>query len=65
MPGSWAGFTIEYRHKSSMYTITVRRRDGGGGPDRDRVFLDGEEQPDGTIRLADDAKQHQVIVDMA
>jgi cyclic beta-1,2-glucan synthetase len=61
VPASWAEYTIEYRHKSSMYVVTVlepaRARPGMQEITVDDLVLDGERIP-----LADDGQRHVVTV---
>ncbi len=62
VPAEWPEFTIEYRHGSATYTITVHE------PGRVRagasiVRLDGRELHDGVIPLEDDGGRH--VVDVA
>ncbi|MDQ3208550.1 MAG: hypothetical protein M3Q37_08060 [Gemmatimonadota bacterium] len=60
-PAAWKGYSIEYRHGGSVYAIVVQNEDGGtNGPVE--VTVDGEAVPDGGIRLVDDGKRHEVIV---
>jgi cyclic beta-1,2-glucan synthetase len=61
VPASWAEYTIEYRHKSSMYVVTVlepaRVRPGMQEITVDDLVLEGERIP-----LADDGQRHVVTV---
>jgi cyclic beta-1,2-glucan synthetase len=61
-PRSWKEFSIEYRHGTSLYAITVRRRGKGG--EVIRLAVDGAELPDRTVPLADDGRRHAVDVDL-
>lgn len=62
IPASWKEFTIEYRHRSSTYLITVENPDG---LQRGAVELtvDGK-TADGGISLVDDGNRHEVTVSM-
>jgi cellobiose phosphorylase len=64
LPAHWRGFTLRYRYGESVYRIAVLRESARGGETRGdtRVRVDGEEQPDGAIRLVDDRKEHAVEV---
>ena len=55
-PASWREYSIEYRHGQSVYSIVVRN-DGTTG-----VTVDGMLSSDGSIKLVDDGKRHQVEV---
>jgi cyclic beta-1,2-glucan synthetase len=57
MPAAWPGFEVRYRHRETPYRIRVRNH-----CEVDRVVVDGVEQPDGTIPLRDDRKEHEVEV---
>ncbi|MGH7639172.1 MAG: GH36-type glycosyl hydrolase domain-containing protein, partial [Gemmatimonadaceae bacterium] len=61
VPRGWPEYTIEYRCGESTYVITVRRTNAEAG--RGRVLVDGEDRPDGTIRLLDDGRRHEVLVE--
>jgi cellobiose phosphorylase len=56
-PAAWNGYKVHYRAGDTFYHIEFAR----GA--RARVELDGEEQPDGTIPLADDRREHAVRVE--
>jgi len=55
LPAEWEGFTMHYRHRETVYHITVTRTPAGSGM---RVSLDGARQADGRIPLTDDHKEH-------
>jgi cellobiose phosphorylase len=59
MPKAWTTFKIHYRHRQTLYHITVVRAAGenNGG---DRLCLDGLEIPGRTIPLRDDGLEHGV-----
>ena len=63
VPRGWPQYTIEYRYGESTYVITVRQ--GGARRVGASVVVDGVERSDGTIQLADDGRQHQVIVELS
>jgi cellobiose phosphorylase len=62
LPPGWASYKIHYRHRETFYHITVRNGGGEGGVTLVRV--DGREQPDKTVPLADDRQDHHVEVDL-
>jgi cyclic beta-1,2-glucan synthetase len=61
IPRSWREFSIEYRHGSSTYAITVRSG-ANFGREVARVSVDGVARPDLAIPLSDDGRRHEVEV---
>jgi cyclic beta-1,2-glucan synthetase len=61
LPRAWETFKIHYRHHETFYHITVKRA-GGEVTAPVRVIVDGQEQPDATIQLVDDRREHAVEV---
>jgi cyclic beta-1,2-glucan synthetase len=61
VPASWREFEVEYRHGSSQYRCRVENPSGVESGVA-AVWLDGREQPDGTIPLRDDGAEHAVRV---
>jgi len=60
VPADWASFKVHYRHRGTLFHITVLQvRDGQGDTS---VVLDGVEQPDRSLPLADDQGEHSVEV---
>jgi cellobiose phosphorylase len=57
LPPAWEGFTMEYRHRNTLYRIDLRQRDAGTPS---TVSLDGMAQADGFIPLVDDGVEHSV-----
>jgi cyclic beta-1,2-glucan synthetase len=60
LPAEWKEFTLRYRYRDALYRITVLRtrfEEGEMG-----VTVDGVQQPDGTIPLVDDGRDHSVEV---
>ena len=60
LPPDWQAFTVHYRHRETVYHIRASRaapRDGGM-----TVAVDGVEQHDPVIPLADDRREHDVEV---
>ena len=60
VPRAWDTFKIHYRHRETFYHLTVRR--AGSEAKAVRVTVDGVEQPDAAIPLADDHRDHDVEV---
>ena len=60
LPADWAGFTLHYRYRETVYHISVLRTQPGDGTTS--VIVDGVEQQDKTIPLVDDRKEHAVEV---
>ncbi|MHB8736794.1 MAG: GH36-type glycosyl hydrolase domain-containing protein, partial [Terriglobales bacterium] len=58
----WASFKIHYRYRETNYHITLRN-DGSGSVVK-RIVVDGAEQPEMSIPLTDDRKDHNVEVDV-
>jgi cyclic beta-1,2-glucan synthetase len=61
VPAAWPGYEVVYRHGSATYRVRVENPRGverGVG----RLFLDGREQGDKEIELADDGREHEVRV---
>ena len=55
LPAQWREFTMHYRHRETVYHITVAQTPAGSGM---LVSLDGARQADGRIPLTDDHKEH-------
>jgi cyclic beta-1,2-glucan synthetase len=60
-PASWPGYSIDYRHGSTLYAIAVHNEDGAMG-EAVQVTVDGQISPDGGIHLVDDGTRHEVTV---
>jgi len=60
LPADWKGFTMRYRYRETIYHIAVAQMPAGRG--EMVVSVDGIAQPDRTIPLVDDHKEHQVQV---
>jgi cyclic beta-1,2-glucan synthetase len=63
VPAQWPGFSIHYTYGATPYRITVenpRRVEHGVA----RVWVDGQEVADSTMELVDDARPHEVRVEM-
>jgi cellobiose phosphorylase len=61
MPKTWQSFKIHYRYRETFYHITLHN---GGGMKVDRIILDGAEQPEKTVPLVDDRRDHNVEVEL-
>jgi len=59
IPAAWPGFEVHYRHRETLFHIHVHNHRGVS-----RVVCDGVEQPDRTIPLRDDRREHQVEVEL-
>ncbi len=59
LPQAWASFKIHYRHRQTVYHITIARlpADAPGEPE---TLLDGQPQPEASIPLTDDQREHFV-----
>ncbi|MDB4972031.1 MAG: hypothetical protein JWN48_372 [Myxococcaceae bacterium] len=58
VPASWPGFSIEYRHRTSLYVVEVIMTDG----EAERLVVDGTPVEGRTIQLCDDGQRHHVLV---
>jgi cellobiose phosphorylase len=63
MPPDWPSFDIHYRYRQTVHHIHVRNA-GPGSKIVNRVTCDGVEQPDKTIPLCDDHREHHAEVEM-
>jgi cyclic beta-1,2-glucan synthetase len=63
IPRTWPGFTVRLTIGSTTWRIRV---DNPRGANRgvERTSLDGSPVPDGRIALADDGREHEVVVTM-
>jgi cyclic beta-1,2-glucan synthetase len=60
LPSDWESFDVHYRYRNTVHHIHVRRTGPGNGVDR--VTLDGVDQPEKTISLAEDHADHHTEV---
>ena len=60
LPADWEGFTMHTRYRETVTHISILQTPAGNGATR--VSVDGIEQPDKTIPLVDDHKEHRVGV---
>ena len=63
LPAEWEGFKMHYRYRETVYHIKVVQTVAENGDMR--VTVDGIEQPDKSIPLVDDHKEHWIEVRMA
>ncbi len=62
LPAGWSGFTLDYRHASATYAVTVAQV--AGRPAGPVVWLDGVLQAEAWLTLQDDGQLHQVRVEL-
>ncbi|HSE11138.1 MAG TPA: cyclic beta 1-2 glucan synthetase, partial [Rudaea sp.] len=62
IPRSWSGFTLTYRYRETSYEIAVAQT--AAATASVRVVVDGEEQPDQAIPLANDGIAHVVSISL-
>jgi cellobiose phosphorylase len=60
LPADWKGFKLYYRYRETVYEIAVLQQPAEAGGTR--VTVDGIEQPDKSIPLVDDRRNHSVEV---
>jgi cyclic beta-1,2-glucan synthetase len=63
LPADWQAFTVHYRYRETVYHIRASR--SASTKTGMTLLLDGVEQPDPTILLADDRREHTVEVRLA
>jgi len=63
IPTKWSGFEVSYRYRSATYRIVVDNSAGTGRGVRS-VELDGQRLPSDAVPLSDDARTHQVRVQL-
>jgi cellobiose phosphorylase len=68
IPVTWRSYQIDYRYRSTMYHIVVQNSKPlgfcGTGSCVRSVVVDGIDQVDKNIHLADDREDHQVVVEL-
>ena len=62
LPADWPSFKVHYRYRETVHHIAVTQTRAGGTVTR--VVMDGVDQPDKTIRLADDRREHFAEVEV-
>ena len=60
MPAKWPSFKMHYRYRQTFYHITIHN----GGLEIASMVVDSIAQPDKTIRLVDDHREHLVEIKM-
>ena len=60
LPDDWRGFQLQYRFRTTLYRIAVRRASVAGA--RAQVSVDGIAQTGPAIALVDDGREHAVEV---
>ena len=60
IPAEWPSFKVHYRHRGTLFHITVLQFLDGNG--ETSIALDGVEQPDRALPLVDDKGEHSVEV---
>ncbi|MBC8105450.1 MAG: cyclic beta 1-2 glucan synthetase, partial [Anaerolineae bacterium] len=60
VPPSWKEFTVHYRYRETVHHIVVKFE--GAGRVVQRVLLDGVEQPDKSVQMVDDHREHHAEV---
>jgi cellobiose phosphorylase len=62
IPEQWKSYRIEYRYRSTMYHIEMKKSGTGSGVRS--IAVDGIDQADKGIHLVDDEGDHQVVVEL-
>ncbi len=62
IPADWSSYKVHYRYRETVHHITVTQTRAGGTVTR--VTMDGVDQSDKTVRLADDRLEHFVEVEV-
>jgi cellobiose phosphorylase len=60
VPADWAGFTVHYRYRETVYHIVVHQTPHATGDQR--LSIDGHDQPGMAVPLVDDQREHAVEV---
>ena len=63
LPAEWNEYTLHYRYRNTFYHIRVVKM-SQQATQVHRVVLDGIEQPDKSIHLIDDGKEHPAVVEV-
>ncbi len=61
LPDEWPSYKLHYRYRDTFYHITVKNN---RGREATRVTVDGVDQPDRAIHLADDRREHMAEVEI-
>lgn len=62
-PAEWNEYAVHYRYRNTLYHIRVVKI-GKTSTRVNRVVLDGVDQPDKSIHLIDDGKEHPAVVEI-
>jgi cellobiose phosphorylase len=62
LPDAWPGYSLDYRHRGTLYRIEVQCTDASGDAG---LFVDGVQQDGPALRLADDQQHHEVVLRLA
>jgi cellobiose phosphorylase len=62
LPPGWSSIKVHYRYRETVYHVTLRN--GGRGLAVKRIVADGSEQPERSVPLVDDRKDHDVEVEV-
>jgi cyclic beta-1,2-glucan synthetase len=57
----WKSYVIHYRYRETVYHITLTRT--GPGSRIGRVLVDNVDQPEQSVRMVDDRREHQVSIE--
>ena len=60
VPADWTSFKVRYRHRQTLYQVTVLQTRAADG--RPRLTVDGVDLPGMAVSLIDDRRQHAVEV---
>lgn len=63
LPAHWTSYKVHYRFRETVHHITVTQKKPGGNVVR--VSMDGVDQPDLTIHLAEDRREHFIEIEVA
>jgi cyclic beta-1,2-glucan synthetase len=64
VPAGWDTFKVHYRYRETVYHIRVRKLCRAAKPLVTRLLCDGAEQPERSLLLRNDGKEHEVEVEM-
>jgi cellobiose phosphorylase len=64
LPATWQSLQVHYRYRETLYHILIRPANNAAGRSVTRVTIDGADQPDKSLLLTDDRRDHQVVVEL-
>ena len=64
IPRAWPGYEITFRYHSSRYRLTVRNPRGSTSGVSE-IQVDGKPIPSREVPLADDGREHEILVTLA